>query len=57
MRDKFIKSSRIDAAVAAIQRGEFSDYSSVAKKYKCSRIAISRRVCGLTKTKREANSF
>jgi hypothetical protein len=57
MRDKFIKSSRIDAAVAAIQRGELSDYSSAAKKYKCSRIAISRRVYSLIKTKREANSF
>ena len=57
MRDNFIKSTRIDAAVTAIQRGEFSDYANVVKKYGCSRTAVSRRVRGLTKTKREANSF
>ena len=57
MRDNFIKSTRIDAAVTAIQRGEFSDYANAAKKYGCSRTAVSRRVRGLTKTKREANSF
>jgi hypothetical protein len=41
MRDKFIKSSRIDAAVAAIQRGEFSDYTNIARKYSYNRGAFS----------------
>jgi hypothetical protein len=57
MRDKITKSSRIDAAVAAIQRGEFADYSNAAVHYKCSHTAVSRRVRGLTKLKKEANSF
>ncbi len=57
MRDKFLKSKAVDSAVAAIQRGECTDYSDAAKKYKCSRTAVSRRVRGLTKTKQEANSF
>src|SRR6266487_5057514 len=57
MRDNFLKSRAVDAAVTAIQRGEFVDYSKVAKHFKCSRTAVSRRVQGLTKTKREANSF
>jgi hypothetical protein len=57
MRDKFIKSSRINAAVAAIQRQEFADYANAAKHYKCSRSAVFRRMHGLTKTKKKANSF
>ena len=57
MRDKYLKSKAVDAAVAAIQRGEFVDYSKAVKHFKCSRTAVSRRVQGLTKTKREANSF
>ena len=57
MRDKFIKSSRIDEAIAAIQRGEFSDYANAARKYGCDRSAISRRIRGLTKSKKDANSF
>jgi len=57
MRDKFIKSSQIDTIIAAIQRGEFSNYSNAAKKYKCSYIAISRRIYSFTKIKQEANSF
>ena len=57
MRDKYLKSRAIDAAVAAIQRGDFADYANAAKEYKCSRTAVSRRVRGLTKTKKEANSF
>ncbi len=56
MRDKYVKSSRIDAAIAAIQRGEFSDYASAAREHKCDRGALSRRIRGLTKSK-EANSF
>jgi hypothetical protein len=57
MRDKYAKSKAIDAAVAAIKRGEFVHYSDAAKKYKCDRSALSRRVCGLTKTKKDADSF
>ena len=57
MCDKTTKSERVDAAVAAIQRGEFIDYSNAALKFKCSRTAVSRRVRGLTKSKKEANSF
>ena len=57
MRDKISKSARINDAIAAIQRGEFSDYANIARKYKCDRSAISRRIRGLTKSKKEANSF
>jgi hypothetical protein len=57
MRDKYVKSKRIDAAVAAIRRGEFSDYAKAAKEYKCDRGAVSRRIRGLTKSKKEADSF
>jgi hypothetical protein len=57
MRDKITKSSRIDAVVAVIQRGEFVDYSNIAVHYKCSYTAVSRRVRGLTKLKKEANLF
>jgi hypothetical protein len=57
MRDKYAKSKAIDEAVAAIKRGEFVHYSDAAKKYKCDRSALSRRVRGLTKTKKDADSF
>jgi hypothetical protein len=57
IRDKFIKSSRVNKAVAAIQRGEFSNYSKVTKEYKCTYSAVSRQIRGLTKTKKEANIF
>ena len=57
MRDNFLKSRAVDAAVTVIQRGEFADYTNAAKYFKCSRTAVSRRVQGLTKTKQEANSF
>jgi hypothetical protein len=57
MRDKYIKSSRIDAAIAAIQRGEFSNYATAAAYHKCDRGALSWRIRGLTKSKKDANSF
>ena len=57
MCDKYVKSKRIDAAVAAIRRGEFSDYAKAAKEYKCNRGAVSRQIRGLTKSKKEADSF
>ena len=57
MRDKYIKSSRIDATIAAIQRGEFSNYATAAAYHKCDRGALSWRIRGLTKSKKDANSF
>jgi hypothetical protein len=57
MRDIYTKSIRIDKAVAAIQRGEFIHFNNAADHYKCSRSAISRRMRGLTKSKKQANSF
>ncbi len=57
MRNKYIKSSHIDASIATIQRGDFSDYKNAAAEFKCDRGALSRRIRGLTKSKKEANSF
>jgi hypothetical protein len=51
------KSKAIDAAVDAIKRGEFGDYGKAAKQFKCSRTAVSRRVRGLAKSRKDANSF
>jgi hypothetical protein len=51
------KSALVTAAVLAIRRGEFKDYSNAAKKYHCSHTAIIRRIKGETKTRQEANSF
>ena len=57
MRDKYANSKRVDAAVAAIRRGEFSDYAKAAAEYECDRSAVSRRVRGLTKSRKAATSF
>ena len=57
MRDKITKSERVDAAVAAIQRGEFTDYSNTAFHYGCSHSAVFQCIRSLTKTKKKANSF
>jgi hypothetical protein len=57
MCDKFVKLRRINDAIAAIRRGEFTDYANAAREYKCDRGALSRRICGLTKSKKDANSF
>jgi hypothetical protein len=57
MRDKYVKSKRIDAAIAAIRRGEFTLYAAAAKEYECDRGAVSRRIRGLTKSRKEALSF
>jgi hypothetical protein len=51
------KLARVTQAVDIIRRGEFTDYAKVAREYKCSYTAVSRRVRGLTKTRREAYSF
>jgi hypothetical protein len=57
MRDIYTKSIRIDKAVAAIQRREFIHFNNAADHYKCSCSAVSQRMRGLTKSKKEANSF
>jgi hypothetical protein len=57
MRDIYTKSIRVDKAVAAIQRGEFIHFNNAADYYGCSRRAVSRRIRGLTKSKKQANSF
>jgi alkylated DNA nucleotide flippase Atl1 len=57
MHDKYVKSRQVDEAVAAIQRGEFSNYVNAANKYGCHASAVSRRIRGLTKSKKEANLF
>ena len=57
MRDKYAKSKAINKVVATIKRGKFIYYSDIAKKYKCDRSALSKRVRGLTKTKKDADSF
>jgi hypothetical protein len=57
MRDIYAKSIRINKAVATIQRGEFIYYANAAEYYRCDRGTLSRRIRGLTKTKKQANSF
>jgi hypothetical protein len=51
------KSIAIDAAVAAIKRGEFPDYSSVARIFGCDCTSISKRIRLLTRIWKEADSF
>jgi hypothetical protein len=57
MRDNYAKSKRINAAIAAIQRGEFIVYAHAIDYYKCDRSALSRRIRGLTKSRKESLSF
>jgi hypothetical protein len=57
MRDKYAKSKAIDEAIGAIKRGEFVHYSDAARKYNCDRSALSKRIRGLTKSKKDADSF
>ena len=40
-----------------IQRGEFTDYSKAAKYFKCDRTAVSKRIRGLIKTRKEVTYF
>jgi O6-methylguanine-DNA--protein-cysteine methyltransferase len=51
------KSAQVTKAVLVIRLGEYIDYSNAAKKFHCSRMAVIRRIKGLTKTRQEANSF
>lgn len=51
------KSARIEAAIEAIRSGEVKDYSQAAKKYNVDRTTISKRIRGLTMSKRDASSL
>jgi hypothetical protein len=51
------KSARIAAAIAAIRSGEIKDYSKEAAKYNIDRTTISKRIRGLTKSRKDADSF
>src|SRR4051812_36521532 len=51
------KSAAISAAVAAIQSGEVADYSAAAAKFKCDRTAISKRIRGLTRSRKDVTAF
>ena len=57
MGDRHIKSKRINAAIAAIRRGDFIHYGPATKHFKYDRGTLSRRIRGLTKSKKEADSF
>jgi hypothetical protein len=57
MRDKYLKSKRVNVVIATIQRGEFTIYANVAREYKCDCKAVSRQIKGLTKSRKEALSF
>jgi hypothetical protein len=57
MRDIYTKSIRIDKVVAVIQRGDFVYFNNTTDYYECSYSAVSRRIRGLTKSKKQANLF
>jgi hypothetical protein len=51
------KSAAVNKAALAIRSGEFTDYSLAARAHGCDHTAVSRRVRGLTKSRKEADSF
>ena len=51
------KSAKVEKAVAAIKAGEFTDYSKAAARYGCDRTSVSKRIRGLTKSRKDALSF
>ncbi|KAH9215451.1 hypothetical protein DL95DRAFT_388600 [Leptodontidium sp. 2 PMI_412] len=51
------KSVAITVAVVAIQRGEVADYSAAAAKFKCDWTSISKRIRGLTRSRKNATTF
>jgi hypothetical protein len=51
------KSAYIAVAIAAIRLGEFKDYSKAAAKFDVDRTTISKRIRGLTKSRKDADSF
>ena len=51
------KSARITAAVKAFKSGKYTDYNTAAIAYDIDRTSDLKRIRGLTKTQKEANSF
>jgi hypothetical protein len=51
------KSARIASAIAAIRSGEIKDYSKAAAKFNVDCTTISKRIRGLTKSRKDADSF
>ena len=51
------KSALISKAADIIRAGEFTDFSKAAAYFSIDCTSVSKRVRGLTKTRREANSF
>ena len=51
------KSACIAAAIAAIRSGEIKDYSKAAAKFNVDCTTILKQICGLTKSRKDANSF
>ena len=51
------KSAAVNKAVDTIKRGEFNNYSKVGAYFKYDRTAVSKRICLLTKTQRDADSL
>jgi hypothetical protein len=51
------KSALVSAAVEAFRRGEYVTPTAAAKAKGCHPTAVQRRLRGLTKTRREANSY
>ena len=51
------KSALVNAAVAVFQRGEFTDYTEAAKYFKYDCTSVSKRIRGLTKTRKEVTYF
>src|SRR6266487_6348945 len=51
------KSARIVAAIRDIQSGAIRDYSKAAEKHEVDRTTISKRIRGLTKSKKDSLSF
>jgi hypothetical protein len=51
------KSALISAAVAAIERGEFTDYGATAKQFQVDRTSISKRIRGLAHSRKDISTF
>jgi hypothetical protein len=57
MAPRSTKLEQIEAAIDVIKRGEFVDYANAATKYGCHRSTLLKRIHGLTKSKKDTNSF
>jgi hypothetical protein len=51
------KSALVKKAVSAIKRGEFTDYSKAAEHYSYNQTSVSKKICRLTKTRKETTLF